>query len=76
MDDDHCLWYNGARSGDYNNLAFDTADLAISVAMIWLNMLRESGIELTKKIKKLSIWTSGLLKLIETTCQTLKSLEI
>ena len=30
MDDDHCLYTMGLGSGDYNNLAFDTADLVIS----------------------------------------------
>ncbi len=30
MDDDHCLFTMGLGSGDYNNLAFDDADLVIS----------------------------------------------
>ena len=30
MDDDHCLYTMGLGQGDYNNLAFDTADLVIS----------------------------------------------
>ena len=30
MDDDHCLYTMGLGMGDYNNLAFDTADLVIS----------------------------------------------
>ena len=30
MDDEHCLYTMGLGSGDYNNLAFDTADLVIS----------------------------------------------
>lgn len=30
MDDDHCLYTMGLGSGDYNNLAFDDADLVIS----------------------------------------------
>jgi acetolactate synthase-1/2/3 large subunit len=31
MDDKHCLFTMGLGSGDYNNLAFDDADLVISV---------------------------------------------
>lgn len=31
MDDPHCLFTMGLGSGDYNNLAFDDADLVISV---------------------------------------------
>lgn len=30
LDDDHCLFTMGLGSGDYNNLAFDDADLVIS----------------------------------------------
>ena len=30
MDDEHCLYTMGLGSGDYNNLAFDDADLVIS----------------------------------------------
>lgn len=30
MDDNHCLYTMGLGSGDYNNVAFDTADLVIS----------------------------------------------
>ena len=30
MDDEHCLYTMGLGMGDYNNLAFDTADLVIS----------------------------------------------
>ena len=30
MNDEHCLYTIGLGSGDYNNLAFDTADLVIS----------------------------------------------
>ena len=29
-DDEHCLYTMGLGMGDYNNLAFDTADLVIS----------------------------------------------
>ncbi|MDA0656371.1 MAG: thiamine pyrophosphate-dependent enzyme, partial [Proteobacteria bacterium] len=53
MDDEHCLFTMGLGSGDYNNLAFDDADLVISCGYDLVEYAPSAWNRLNKDTKKI-----------------------